>query len=136
MTAYHQLFVRTNKSEQVLVEDLSTASGAEICALEPPSNEIVYFGRVGNTVIEVELEHDFDDDRDLNFSAYPVLVTIRVLNAEREAEERVARDVFEKLKDIGGYDLLLVFNLQRLVARWPSPDELEVVPDLPFRSGS
>jgi hypothetical protein len=125
MTAYHQVFVRTGKSEQELIEDLSSTTGADISSLQPPSNEIAYFGRVGDTVIEVELEHDFDDDRDLNFSAYPVLVTIRVLNAGRPAEERVARDVFEKLKSIGGYDLLLVFNLQKLVARWPSPDELD-----------
>jgi hypothetical protein len=117
MTAYHQIFVRTDKPESDLIRDLSSATGAEISASAPSSNGIAYFGRVDNTVIEVELHHDFEGDHGMEFSAYPVLVTIRELNAKDCEEERVARSVFEKLKGIGGYELLLVFNLQRLVAQ-------------------
>ncbi len=126
MTAYHQMFVRTTKSNRELIQDLSLVTGAEISANQKASSAIAYFGRVGNTVIEVELEHVFEEDHGMNFGAYSVLVTIRELNAERSEEARVARDVFEKLKSIGDYELLLVFNLQTLVARCP-PQEYDVV---------
>jgi hypothetical protein len=45
------------------------------------------------------------------------LVTIRELGGDRSIEERTARTLFDELKAIGGYELLVVFNLQKLVAQ-------------------
>lgn len=117
MSAYHQIFVRTAKPLEEFLRDLGSAAGAEICALEPTVNGIAYAGRTGATVIEVELSHEFEEDRGMDFSAYPVVATVRELNADVATKERAARAVFDKLRDIGGYDLLFVFDLQRLLGR-------------------
>ena len=77
MSAYHQLFVRTDKPEHEVIDDLRSATGAAIGPSQTPPNAIAYVGKVANTVIEVELRHDFEEDRDLDFDAYPIVVTIR-----------------------------------------------------------
>jgi hypothetical protein len=117
MTAHHQIFIRTGKSEQELIADLSATTGADISAVRSTSNSVVYSGSASDTVVDVELHHEFDDDRGMKFSSYPVLVTIRELGGDRSIEERTARTLFDELKAIGGYELLVVFNLQKLVAQ-------------------
>ncbi|MDH6193454.1 hypothetical protein M2272_000075 [Mycobacterium frederiksbergense] len=113
MSAYHQIFIRTNKSEQDLIRDLGFAASTAINPVH--RNEIAYGDRMPNGVIEVELHHDFDDDFGMKFSSYPTVVTVRELNADKTREEQLARTIFEKLRIIGGYELLLAFDLQRLV---------------------
>ena len=117
MTAYNQIFLRTVRTEESLIRDLSTATGTQITAIEPAINSIAYGAKLADTVVEVEMHHEFEQDRDLNFDAYPVLVTFRNLHNDKSAEERFARTVFEELTNAGGYELLLVFNLQTLIAR-------------------
>jgi hypothetical protein len=117
MSAYHQIFVRTDKPVRQFIRELSSAAGAEIDALESPADGIVYGGSVDNAIVEVELHHDFDNDRDMTFSQYPMLITVRELESDKTREARIARNVFDRLAEAGGYELLLVFDLQRLLAR-------------------
>jgi hypothetical protein len=115
--AYHQIFVRTDKTEQEFIRDLSTAAAAEISAIEPPVNGIEYGGQMVNAIIEVEPHHEFENDRDMDFSEYPMLITVRELDSDKSREAQLAQTVFDRLAGIGGYELLFVFDLQRLLAR-------------------
>ncbi|MHC9293481.1 hypothetical protein ACRCUN_13495 [Mycobacterium sp. LTG2003] len=116
MTAYHQIFIRTKRPDQDLINDLSVAAGVEISPIQTVHNSITYGARLSNAVIEVQMQHEFDDDFGMPFSSYPILATIRDLGNDKAREEQTARSIFDKIENIGGYDLLLVFNLQRKLA--------------------
>ena len=116
MSEYHQIFARAGTAERRFIADLAAAAGTEL----PPAREavpasIAYAGEVEDAAVEVELSHDFEDDRGIPFSKYPVVVTIRAYDGDKAREQRLARDIFGKLCGHGGYSLLLVFGLQRLI---------------------
>lgn len=114
MTAYHELFFRTNKGEEQIVRDVSLATGVHLRALNPPVENIVYGGKADGSIIEIEFTHD---DRDLDFTSFPGFITIGSLANDKAAEELLARSTFEDLARDDGYHLLLVFDFQRLLAR-------------------
>ncbi|MCS6859876.1 MAG: hypothetical protein NZT92_06110 [Abditibacteriales bacterium] len=63
-------------------------------------------------------EHDFENDRDMNFRDYRYHLSIRALNIATEEERKTwregfARFAFEKLKSTGKYGLLLVEDIQK-----------------------
>ncbi|GAA2418710.1 hypothetical protein [Mycolicibacterium llatzerense] len=117
MTAHHQIFIQTTKPEHEFIADLASATGTDITPIQAVSGTPSYGGKFDNSIAEVEMRHDFDDDLGIEFSQYPAVVTIRDVNSDKSAEEEKARDVFEKLKNIGGYKLLLAFDLQKLLAQ-------------------
>ncbi len=117
MSAYHEIFVKTDKPEQTLVHDLNTAAGAEMAPIAPLNDAPSYRADLGHTVIELETAHEFEGVPNMPFEQYPALVTIRNLDADKEREKQTAQDIFERLQAIGGYDLLLVFDFQRLLAK-------------------
>ncbi|WP_433732067.1 hypothetical protein ACQP0C_08085 [Nocardia sp. CA-129566] len=117
MSAYHQIFIRTTKAEGEIVDDITSASGAPLDRLAEKQNDISFGGKAGGTIVEVEMSHDFEDEQDLQFESYPILVTIRNIDSNKISEESAARSIFEALQHIGGYHMILVFNLQRLLAR-------------------
>ncbi len=62
-------------------------------------------------------EHDFENDRDINFEQYRYHLSVRALNLDTEAERKKWRDdfasfVFQKLKATQKYRLMLVEDLQ------------------------
>ncbi|WP_017720732.1 hypothetical protein [Kamptonema formosum] len=62
-------------------------------------------------------EHDFENDRDMNFEEYRYHLSVRALNLDTEAERKKWRDdfasfVFQKLKATQKYRLMLVEDLQ------------------------
>ncbi len=118
MTAHHQLFIITNKPEHRVIADLAAATGTEITPIQAVSEGPTYGGKFDDSITEVETQHDFDDDLGIKFSQYPMVVTIRDASGDKSAEEKNARDVSEKLKNIGGYKLLLAFDLQKLLAQF------------------
>lgn len=114
MSAYHQIFVRTDHSEPQLVADVSLAAGCTIRPVEPTLASTIAYGCVGDhSVVEIELSHDFEEDFGMRFSDYPILITVRDLDKNKEREEDTARALFARLTDLEGYRALLVFNLQR-----------------------
>lgn len=113
MTAYHQIFVRTDNSEPQLVADVGTAAGCSIKPVEPLVSTIAYGCLCGNSVIEIEMTHEFEEDFGMRFADYPIIVTIRDLGNDKAREEQTARALFSRLIALGGYRGLLVFNLQR-----------------------
>lgn len=62
-------------------------------------------------------EHDFENDRDMNFEQYRYHLSVRALNLDTEAVRKKWRDdlasfVFQKLKATQKYRLMLVEDLQ------------------------
>ncbi|MGE5291692.1 MAG: hypothetical protein ACM3ML_31735 [Micromonosporaceae bacterium] len=118
MSEYHQIFAQAVVQERQLIADVALAAGTEL----PPAQNavpatIAYAGEVDGAAVEVELSHDFEDDRGIPFSRYPVVITIRAYNGDKTREERLARGIFDKLCGRGSYSLLLVFGLQRLLGK-------------------
>ncbi|MGY5311640.1 hypothetical protein [Nocardia gipuzkoensis] len=114
LSAYHQIFVRTDRSEAELIHALSKASGVTIEPL--PAGDIAYGGAADREIVEVEMSHQFDDDFGMSFERYPVVVTIRDIDSDKERELAFARSLFNALSQLGDYHLLLAFNLQRRIA--------------------
>lgn len=120
MSSYHEIFIRTANSIERLVSDVAIAANCRMRKLDTKDNPIAYAGRTREVAVEVELHHDFEDDFGINFSQYPIVVTLRSFDSDKVHEETVAKDVFENMAAIGGYAMLLTFDLQRLIAEHPS----------------
>jgi hypothetical protein len=61
--------------------------------------------------------HDFENDKDINFEEYPYNLSIRALNISNELDRKKLRDEFasyvlHKLKATESYRLMLVDDLQ------------------------
>lgn len=118
MSAHHQLFSRTNKGHSEIVADLSRAAGIlDLDRVAPLDAADSYRGLTPSAVIELEMGHSYEVDRNLHFADYPILVTVRDLQRDLTAELHTALTICLTLDSVGGYDLLLVFDLQRLVWR-------------------
>ncbi|HEU5427575.1 MAG TPA: hypothetical protein VFU74_11915 [Actinocrinis sp.] len=117
MSAYHQIFVRTAEPPETLLADL-----AELCN-EPfkriDDGPVDYASHTATAFIDVELHHDFDADRDMPFNEYPWLITLRDRERDQDRQQHAARQVFDALAATGRYRLMLVHDLQRLLATYP-----------------
>jgi hypothetical protein len=71
-------------------------------------------GQVGRAAVEIELSHEFEDDRGIPLSQYPIIITVRDYASDKGREETVARQIFGVLCG-QGYSLLLVLGLQKLL---------------------
>ena len=116
MAAHHELFIRTSNSEAQTVSGVATAIGHTMEAVSPINDATSYRAVTGRTVVELEMTHEFDRDGQLHFDQYPALLTVRDLDGDQHQEEVVARGIFDHLKAQSGYDLLLVFDFQKLLA--------------------
>lgn len=114
MSAYHQVFIRSSHPADQLVADVCAAAGTPAAAAR--SGRVAYSGSAGHAAVELEMSHALDDDAALDFTAYPVLLTIRDFDRDRDRQEELARSIFGGLAS-RGYSLLLVFDLQQLLDR-------------------
>ncbi|OZC49320.1 hypothetical protein CH289_17455 [Rhodococcus sp. RS1C4] len=118
MSAHHQLFVRTTKGQSEIIADLSRAAGIRsLDRVAPLDAADSYRGLTPSAVIELEMAHSYEVDRNLHFEDYPILVTVRELQRDQTAELSATLTICFTLDSLGGYDMLLVFDLQRLVWR-------------------
>ncbi|MEO3786803.1 hypothetical protein ABGB12_26045 [Actinocorallia sp. B10E7] len=121
MSEYHKIFIRTDVDVETLVGDLSLAVGAELRELGGPEascGEYAYGGTIGDHVIEIMLQHEYDEDFGIPFPEYPVEVTFRNIHSDKEQERVFAESVLNKLGE-KGCSALLVFGLSRLLGRRP-----------------
>ncbi len=117
MSAYHQVFLRprTPHGADAVVPDIQACAGAQ---LETEGSDYAdYAGGIKDAAFVVKLSHEYDDDYDIPFSQYPVCVTIRQYDRNEARQEDLARGLFANLKRLGRYDLLLVFDLYKLLDR-------------------
>lgn len=114
MSAYHQIFARRQRPEERLVSDVAAAIGAPLAPVGGQAGGIAYAGQAGRAAVEIEMSHEFEDDRGIPFSTYPIVITVRDYDGDKKREETVARDLFGVLCG-QGYSLLLVLDLQKLL---------------------
>ncbi|MFI6997665.1 hypothetical protein [Nocardia sp. NPDC050175] len=116
MSAYHEIFLKTAKPFDEVIEDVGEAVGAEL-ASESSSNAVMLYRAVtDSSVIEVESSHAYEDDYGIEFSRFPILITVRDLDSDKGREESAARSLLQGLAKDGGYAGLLVFDLKRQLA--------------------
>lgn len=118
MSAHHQLFSRTHEGHSEIVADLSRAAGIpDLDRVAPLDAADTYRGLTPSAVIELEITHSYERDGDLHFEDYPILITVRDLQRDLNAELFTAPTICLTFDSVGCYDLLLVFDLQRLIWR-------------------
>ncbi|MFD6160225.1 hypothetical protein ACFWF7_26835 [Nocardia sp. NPDC060256] len=116
MSAYHEIFLKTGKPFDEVIEDVSKAVGAKL-ASEPSSDSVLLYRAVtGSSVIEVESSHAYEDDYGIEFSRFPILITVRDLDSDKSREESIARSLLRALANYGDYEGLLVFDMKRQLA--------------------
>ncbi|MCP2298526.1 hypothetical protein APR11_004971 [Nocardia amikacinitolerans] len=116
MSAFHEIFVRAGKSDAEVIRDIGLVAGVELHIDHTSGAAPIHRAVVEHWVIEVETAHDYEDDFGIPFSKYPIVVTIRDLEGNKQREESVARSIFDSLASVGEYSELLVFDLQKLLA--------------------
>ncbi|MFI6171678.1 hypothetical protein ACIBCN_33205 [Nocardia sp. NPDC051052] len=116
MSAYYEIFLKTVKPFDEVIEDVGRAVGVEL-ASEPSSNAVLFYRAVtDSSVIEVESSHAYEDDYGIEFSRFPIVITVRDLDSDKDREESTALSLLQFLAKDGGYAGLLVFDLKRRVA--------------------
>lgn len=114
MSAHHQVFVRTSLPAARLIADIGAAAQARIIPVH--GGPASFAGDVGHAAVEMELCHDFEDDQDLDFTAYPILITVRDFGRDLARQETLARRLGSALAG-QGYSVLVAFDLQQLLDR-------------------
>lgn len=113
MSSYHDIFITPAEPVETLIRDVSAACGSD---LQPREGEYVsYSASLGCAAVEVELEHDYEEDHGIAFDKYDAVITIRDFDRDKVREEALARDIFRKLAETKKYALALVFDLQMLI---------------------
>ncbi|MFD7403794.1 hypothetical protein ACFV7R_14225 [Streptomyces sp. NPDC059866] len=114
VSEYHYVFVLPGSPRERLVGDISVACGA---ALGPVDSEFVdYAANLGYAAVEVELSHEYEEDHGIPFDRYDSLLTVRDFDSDLDRQEATARRIFDNLSAVGRYELILVRDLQRLLA--------------------
>ncbi|MEU6093107.1 hypothetical protein ABZ865_41460 [Streptomyces sp. NPDC047085] len=120
MSEYHYIFIRPGFPRDRLIGDAAAACGAE---MRPVDSEFVdYAANLGYAAVEVEFTHEYEEDHGMSFERYDSLLTVRDFDSNLERQEATARKIFDNLAALDRYELLLVRDLQELLASsGPSP---------------
>lgn len=119
MTSHHSIFIHPGLPEETLTADVATASGGR---LRPVSHGPVdYSADLVDAALELELSHDYEEDRGIPFDRYQAVVTVRDFGGDKNRERGEAERVFNRLADLQRYWLVLVFDLQTVIATAAPP---------------
>jgi len=115
MSESMNIFVCAQEDMEVFTKDIASVLGIKL-RLASEGEEAFYEFSDQHVVFTLG-EHDFENDRDLNFSDYRYWISVRASDGwgwkERESRrDDFTRLVFEKLKATQRYSLMLVKNLQ------------------------
>ena len=114
MSEYYYIFIRPGFPRERLVHDIASACEAE---LKPVNSEFIdYAANLGHAAVELELTHEYEEDHGMPFGRYDSLFTVRDFDSNLERQEATARRLFGRLAALDRYDLILVRDLQELLA--------------------
>lgn len=99
------------------MRDIELATGLSLTDVSSARDESMFGGRSRQTIVELEFDHSFDNDGQIDFENYPSVLTVRDIGSDKEREKESAMAVFRSLQSIGVYRLLLVFDLQKIIGR-------------------
>jgi len=114
VSEYHYVFIRPGSPRDRLVSDISWACAAELRTVD--SEFVDYAANLGHAAVEVEFTHEYEKDHGMSFDRYDSLFTVRDFDSNLERQETTARRIFENLASLGRYEMLLVRDLQELIA--------------------
>lgn len=118
MSAYHYLFIRTDLATEDFLGDVAAATGSPVVSVgDEASEDVDYASKVGSAAVDIVLRHDFDDEPEMPMSEYPIHLAVRDYERDLDRQETAARTIFDLLCSRGKYSVMLVFDLQRLVAK-------------------
>ncbi|MGV9676523.1 hypothetical protein ACWDSJ_14695 [Nocardia sp. NPDC003482] len=112
---YYQLFLKSDKPEKLVVQDLESALEIDFSAVDPIARWPSYGGRSETFVVELEFGHDIEDDKGIPFESHSIVVTVRDLNSDDDRGRKTAISILRRLHDYPDYDALLVHDLQELI---------------------
>jgi hypothetical protein len=114
MSEYHYVFIRPGFPRERLVHDVASACDAE---LKPVNAEFIdYAANLGYAAVELEFSHEYEEDHGMPFERYDSLFSVRDFDSNLERQEATARRIFGRLAALDRYDLILVRDLQELLA--------------------
>ncbi|MFE9724175.1 hypothetical protein ACFYQ5_11430 [Streptomyces sp. NPDC005794] len=113
MTSHHGIFIHPGHPAETLVGDVALACGEK---LRPTVNGPAdYIASLSDATLELEMEHDYEEDKGVPFKHYQVVLTVRDSDGDREREGVTARQIFGELAVLRRYWLVLVFDLQAVI---------------------
>lgn len=113
MTSHHSVFIHPGHPVEALVSDVAPACGGRLRrAVNGPADYVV---SLSDATLEVEMEHEYEEDKGIPFERYQVVLTVRESNGAREREEVISRQIFRELATLRRYWLVLVFDLQTVI---------------------
>ncbi|MGW0910472.1 hypothetical protein ACWD1Z_01815 [Streptomyces sp. NPDC002784] len=119
MSEYHHVFIHPGSPRPQLVHDIAAACDLD---LKPTDAEFIdYSADLGHTAVELEFTHDYENDHGIPFERYDSLITVRDFDSDLQRQEETARRLFEQLTSLGRYDLMLVRDMQALLAQSGPP---------------
>ncbi|NEB93961.1 hypothetical protein [Streptomyces bauhiniae] len=115
MTAYHDIFIHPGGPEETLLADLAEVCGTRLRRIGVEG--VDYGADIGGTALELELDHDYEDDKGVPFERYRAVLTVRDFGGDKDRERLTAEDLFHRLAALQRYWLVLVFDLQKVIDR-------------------
>jgi hypothetical protein len=118
------IFVGPNQDLAQFVAEISPVLGLSFQRVAASNGDEVFEHRNPEYRVTV-VSHELEDDGPLAFSAFPMQISVSVLNVwdASQRENKLAdlsRELFAKLKRTNRYSLMLVDNLQHCIeTAWP-----------------
>ncbi|MGW0178291.1 hypothetical protein [Nocardia sp. NPDC003345] len=117
MSAYHQIFLDRSAEGRVVVEALARITGSAPQRGDASDGSGVQMFIFGRSVVELEMSHNYEDDLGIAFSDFPTMITVRNLDSDKSKEMQTAKRLFDELMKYGSFGGILVFDLQKILAR-------------------
>jgi hypothetical protein len=118
LSEHHQIFIHPRLPVDQLIADITSACGVPLRAVE--GGPIDYAAHLGHAAVEVELSHEYEEDRGMSFPSYDSLITVRDFDSDIGRQEETARRIFSGLASRQRYSLMLVLDLQQLIEKTTS----------------
>jgi len=121
VTSHHSIFIHPGHPVEALVADVALACGGRLRrAVNVPAD---YVASLSNATLELEMEHEYEEDKGIPFERYQVVLTVRESNSSMEQEAVISRQIFHELATLRRYWLVLVFDLQTVIGTAAPPGQ-------------
>lgn len=114
MSEHHYVFVHPRSPHEQLVADLSWACGVQMRALDS-TPDLDYSANLRHAAVELELEHEYEEDQGMPFERYDSVFAVRDFNSDLGRQEATARQIYEGLASLRRYHLLLTLDVQAFI---------------------
>lgn len=114
MSTHYEIFLRPlvdHVSAADVADDIGRAAGTTM-RLVGAAPEVEYGGRTENTVVELFVGHEFEDEEDLSFSTHQYFVQFRDFDRNLDREKQTMSATYRALAALEKYDIFATLDLQ------------------------